>query len=130
MPSARGHVARVIGGAAGGATDLEHAYRLLLPDGRVKQVHAIADVLQDASGNREFVGAVTDITERKAAEEALRSSEAYLAEAQRLSHTGSWAWSPDTDDRHWSEECYRVLGFYPRDALPRTQKPLHPIHPD
>ncbi len=94
-PEDRADFKEVIDRAFAGATDFEHAYRLLLPDGRVKHVHAIAHVLQDASGNREFVGAVTDITERKAAEEALRSSEAYLAEAQRLSQTGSWAWSPD-----------------------------------
>jgi len=120
----------VIDGVSRGATDFEHTYRLLLPDGRVKHVHAVAHVLQDASGNREFVGAVTDITERKAAEEALRSSEAYLAEAQRLSHTGSWAWSPGTDARHWSEECYRVLGFDPRDGVPRTEELIQRIHPD
>ena len=35
-----------------------------------------------------------DITERKCAEEDLRRSRHYLAEAQRVSHTGSWAWSP------------------------------------
>jgi len=53
-----------------------------------------------------------DITERKRAEQRLRQSEAYLAEAQRLSQTGSWAWNPATGDiRYWSEECYRVLGF-------------------
>jgi PAS domain S-box-containing protein len=121
---------KVIDGASRGATDFEHAYRLLLPDGRVKHVHAIARVLQDASGNREFVGAVTDITERKTAEEALRRSESYLAEAQRLSHTGSWAWSPDTDVRHWSEECYRVLGFDPQDGFPRTEELIQRIHPD
>src|SRR5713226_4878839 len=129
-PQDRADFQKVIDGASRGATDFEHTYRLLLPDGRVKHVHAIAHVLQDASGNREFVGAVTDITERKAAEEALRSSEAYLAEAQRLSHTGSWAWSPDTDVRHWSEECYRVLGFDPRDGLPRTEELIQRIHPD
>ncbi len=129
-PQDRADFQKVIDGASRGATDFEHAYRLLLPDGRVKHVYAIAPVLQDASGNREFVGAVTDITKRKAAEEALRSSEAYLAEAQRLSHTGSWAWSPDTDVRHWSEECYRVLGFDPRDGLPRTEELIQRIHPD
>jgi PAS domain S-box-containing protein len=86
--------------------------------------------LQDASGNREFVGAVTDITERKTAEKALRASEAYLAEAQRLSHTGSWAWSPDTDVRHWSEECYRILGFDPRDGSPSMEEFIRRIHPD
>jgi formate hydrogenlyase transcriptional activator len=129
-PEERADFLRVIDRAFGGATHFEHAYRLLLPDGRVKHVHALAHIVQDASGNREFVGAVTDITERKAAGESLRSSEAYLAEAQRLSHTGSWAWSPDTDVRHWSEECYRVLGFDPRDGLPRTEELIQRIHPD
>src|SRR5260370_33096634 len=73
-PEDRADFKEVINRVLEGATDFEHAYRLLLPDGRVKHVHAIAHVLQDASGNREFVGAVTDITERKVAEEALRSS--------------------------------------------------------
>lgn len=129
-PQDRADFQKVIDGASRGAADFEHTYRLLLPDGQVKHVHAIAHALPDASGNREFVGAVTDITERKTAEEALRSSEAYLAEAQRLSHTGSWAWSPDTDVRHWSEECYRVLGFDPRDGLPRFEEFFRRIHPD
>jgi len=129
-PQDRADFQKVIDGASRGATDFEHAYRLLLPDGRVKHVHALAQAFRDASGNREFVGAVTDITERKAAEEALRSSEAYLAEAQRLSHTGSWAWNPATDARYWSEECYRVLGFDPLDGLPRTEELIQRIHPD
>src|SRR6266480_1300658 len=52
--------------------------------------------------------------QRKLAETARRESEAYLAEAQRLSHTGSWAWTPATGEiRYWSEETYRVLGFDP-----------------
>ena len=53
-----------------------------------------------------------------------------MAEAQKLSHTGSWAWSPDTDVRYWSEECYRVLGFDPRDGLPRMEEVIQRIHPD
>jgi len=129
-PDDRADVKEVIDRASAGATAFEHSYRLLLPDGRVKHVHALAHVLQDASGDREFVGAVTDITERKAAEEALRSSQAYLAEAQRLSHTGSWGWNPGTDVRYWSEECYRVLGFDPRDGAPRMEQLIQRIHPD
>ncbi|PYJ22636.1 MAG: hypothetical protein DME99_04890, partial [Verrucomicrobia bacterium] len=60
--------------------------------------------------------------QRKLAEAARRESEAYLAEAQRLSHTGSWAWAPATGEiRYWSEETYRVLGFDQDDGPPRFE---------
>jgi PAS domain S-box-containing protein len=122
---------KVIESASAGATQFEHTYRWLLPDGSVKHVHALAHALQDASGNREFVGAVTDITGRKTAEEALRSSEAYLAEAQRLSRTGSWAWSAATGGpSYWSEECYRVLGFDPANGLPGGEDFFQRVHLD
>jgi PAS domain S-box-containing protein len=130
-PEDRADVQEVINRAFAGAPEFEHAFRLLLPDGRVKNVQAIAHVLQDASGNREYVGAVTDITERETAEEALRSSEAYLAEAQRLSKTGSFAWSPTADTTYFSEECYRVLGFEPQGASPpRFETIMQRIYPD
>jgi PAS domain S-box-containing protein len=87
--------------------------------------------LRDEAGNIvKWYGVLTDIEDRKRAEEALRSSEAYLAEAQRLSQTGSWAWSPDQDIRYWSEECYRVLSFDPQDGLPRFEEFFQRIHPD
>src|SRR5437764_739852 len=61
--------------------------------------------------------------QRKLAEAARRESEAYLAEAQRLSHTGSWAWAPATGEiRYWSEETYRVLGFDLEAGPPRFEK--------
>ena len=129
-PEDRADFLKVIDGASGGATHFEHAYRLLLPDGRVKHIHALARALQDASGNREFVGAGIDVTERKRAEQNLRQSEAYLAEAQRLSKTGSWAWSPDQGIRYWSEECYRVLSFDPQDGLPGFEEFFQRMHPD
>jgi len=72
-----------------------------------------------------------DVTVAKQAEETLRESEAYLAEAQRLSHTGSWAWTPATGEiRYWSEECYRVLGFDPHGGQPRVETLFQRIHPD
>jgi PAS domain S-box-containing protein len=79
-----------------------------------------------------------DITERKKAEDALRRSEAYLADAQRLSHTGSWAWdparsgsatmpighldSPSLDTGlYWSEEMFRIFGFDPGQGVNSEQ---------
>ena len=77
-PQDRALVQQVIDRASQTGTDFEHEYRLLLPDGRIKHVHAIAHALQDSSGNREFIGAVTDITERKTAEEKIRRDEKEL----------------------------------------------------
>ncbi len=74
-PQDRALVQQVIDRASQTGTDFEHEYRLLMPDGRVKHVHAIAHAVQDATGNREFIGAVTDITERKMAEDKVREQE-------------------------------------------------------
>ena len=74
--------------------------------------------------------ACEDIGEYKRVEQALRQNEAYLAEAQRLTHTGSWAWSPKHDITYWSEECYRVLSFDSQDGLPRFEDFLQRLHPD
>jgi PAS domain S-box-containing protein len=69
--------------------------------------------------------------QRKLGETARRESEAYLAEAQRLSHTGSWAWAPATGEiRYWSEETYRVLGFDPDVGPPRFEKFFGRLHPE
>jgi PAS domain S-box-containing protein len=72
-----------------------------------------------------------EIAKHNQVEAELRLSEAYLAEAQRLSHTGSWAWNPSSGDiRYWSEECYRVQGFDPKGGLPRYEEFFQSVHPD
>src|SRR6201988_2578363 len=129
-PDDRAGVQSVVERASRGASDLADAYRLLLPDGRVKHVRAPAHATRDECGNLEYVGAVTDVTEQRRAEESLRESESYLAEAQKLSHTGSWARSLSDGISYWSDECYRVLGFDPREGLPQLEVLLQRIHPD
>src|SRR4029077_20096510 len=76
---------------------------------------------------RELAGAVTE--QEQLTQELLRR-EAYLADAQRLSQTGSWAGSQDQCKPYWSEECYRVLSFDPQDGLPRFEEFFQRIHPD
>jgi len=71
-PQDRALVQQVIDRASQTGTGFEHESRLLLADGRAKHLHAIAHAVQNASGDREFIGAVTDITERKISEEKIR----------------------------------------------------------
>jgi PAS domain S-box-containing protein len=70
-----------------------------------------------------------DIEDRKRAEDALRQSEASLAEAQRLSHTGSFGWHVASGQIVWSEESYRVFGYDPTTAA-TIDRVLDRVHPD
>ena len=79
----------------------------------------------------EGVAFVLDLSEQKRAEQALRRSEAYLAEAQRLTHTGTWAFYPSVpEDLYWSSEFYRILGFDPAADQAGFSAALERIHPD
>ncbi len=89
----------------------------------------VADVR--AKSGDQGVAFVLDLTERKRAEEALMRSEAYLAEAQKLTHTGSWAWDPRTEKvLYCSEEMFRIFGLDPRESLPSRDNFRQQIHPE
>jgi len=111
--------------------DTSDEYRFLLPDGTVKHIQSIRHpVLNDAGDVVQLVGTFVDITERKRAEEALRRSEAYLTEAQRLAHTGAWANDGAMQPVYWSEEVFRIWGFDPQHGLPTRDQARQRIHPE
>jgi PAS domain S-box-containing protein len=113
-PDDRAAMQRTLDQAARDGKDFEHEYRLLMPDGSVKQVHTLARATINTAGELELVGAMTDVTAARQAEQRLRRSEAYLEEAQHLSHTGSWSWDVRRDDfAYRSAEAYRLFGFDP-----------------
>jgi PAS domain S-box-containing protein len=58
----------------------------------------------------------------------LQRREAYLAEAQRLSHTGSWAWNVATKQIFWSVETFRIFGFDPNTTTPTPEIFLERVH--
>jgi formate hydrogenlyase transcriptional activator len=115
--------------AAQGGSDFDLEHRLLMPDGSIKHLHDLARCLRDEAGDEEVVGAIMDITDRKIAEEAIRRGEAYLAEAQRLSHTGSFGCKASSGEMFWSEETFRIFG-YDCDAKPAVEAILKRVHPD
>ena len=129
-PEDRTLIRQALGRATESGQGFDFEHRLLMLDGRVKYLHVLAKAMQDASGGIEFVGAVMDITARKRAEDALRRSEAYLAEAQRLTHTGSWADDGTIRPVYWSDETYRIFGLDPQKGLPARDEPISRIHPD
>ena len=84
---------------------------------------------------RDIIGQITHLAgvaiQHKLAEDALRRSEGYLAEAQRLTHTGSWVWRvAGKEALHLSEEWYRIYGFDPKHGMPDREQRLERIHPE
>lgn len=90
-PDDRARVQQTIDRASRDGRDFEHGYRLLMPDGAVKHVHATARAVTDASGGVEFVGAVTDVTARKQAEIELHEAQTNLAHVARVTALGEMA---------------------------------------
>jgi PAS domain S-box-containing protein len=106
--------------------------RLLSKDGHYRWFLFLFNPLQDEQGHLvRWYATATDIEDRKHAEDALRRSEAYLAEAQRLSHTGSFAHDPVHGEiTYWSEEAYRTFGFDPAKGAVLYREARSRLHPE
>ncbi len=114
-------------------TDFEAEFRIVRPDGTIIDTRSIGHPILDERGDVvEFVGASIDVTEHHRAAQALRRSEAYLAEAQRLAKTGSWAYDPAAEKAiYWSDEMLRMFGLDPqRSNPPDGEEFLRLMHPE
>jgi len=118
----------VLGRAGEGGGDFDFEHRLLMPDGSMKYIYNLSHSYTDEAGNDEVVGAIIDITERRVTEEAIRRSQAYFAEAQRLSHTGSFGWRPDDGELVLSDETYRIFE-YDRTVKPTLDLVMQRVYP-
>jgi PAS domain S-box-containing protein len=130
-PNDRAETAKAFHHAIQTGASYQKVHRLRRADGEYRWHHSRAEPLRDGQGAIiQWYGLSVDIDEAQQAEDQLSRSEAYLAEAQRLSNTGSWALSPDARKIcYWSEECYRIWGFDPAQGLPDREAVWRRIHP-
>src|ERR1700722_18836959 len=136
-PEDRDHLQELKDSATQNGMDLDIEHRILLPDGVIRHVQVVAHAGRDNSGNLEYVGEVTDITERKRADEerealsrSLQKSKARLEEAQSVAHVGYWDWDLETGELIWSDETYRIFGFKPQERAMDIETVSSLIHPD
>ena len=104
--------------------------RLFTATGKIKWIRAASRPELYPNGDIVWDGLLTEITEQKLAEFALRKSEANLAEAQKLAHVGSWEFDAMTKQLTWSDELYRIYGFSPGEINPSFEQVMRLVHPD
>jgi PAS domain S-box-containing protein len=108
--------------------DIEEDY---IQNGKKVFVHTVKTPIKDEKRNIiGILGIFWDITEEKKAEEKLKKSKASLAEAQRISHLGSWDFDIVKNELKWSDEIYRIFGLKPQEFGATYEAFLNRIHPN
>jgi signal transduction histidine kinase len=145
LPEDRADFIQILETAIRKKKDFDVAWRICLPDGSLCYAHNVGHPIFDKDGEAvEYVGTLVDVTEqhlartalerenaeRRRAEEELRRSEAFLAEGQRISRTGSWAWNVTTGDMSWSAEHFRIFGLDPVATTSSFEVFVDRIHPE
>jgi PAS domain S-box-containing protein len=102
--------------------------RIVRPDGEQRYIRSVGIPVIEDEMLKSFLGTAIDITEQELLTQELERRQAYLAEAQILSHTGSFGWKPDTGEIVWSDETYRIFEYDPGEklTLDRIMERVHP----
>jgi len=105
--------------------------RIVRTDGEIRHVRCVGVPVAQGGIFRGFLGTGMDVTEQERLTEELRRSESHLGEAQKLTHTGSWAWRvADRKVVHLSEEFYRICGYDPAEGAPTFEECFERVHPE
>jgi len=114
----------------------ETVYRVIGRDGKIHFMEVRGVPVLGSDGAAEWIGAMSDITDKVEAEQSLRQNEARLAEAQRIAHLGSWELelvnmeNLNRNPLHWSDECYRIFGYAPGQVTPTNDLFFEAVHPE
>jgi len=105
--------------------------RIVRPDGEQRYIRCVGIPVVEGEALKGFLGTAMDITEQERLTEELERQQAYLAEAQKLTHTASWAWRvSDRSAVHLSGELYRIYGFDPAEGELTWEEYFERIHPE
>jgi hypothetical protein len=85
--------------------------RIVRPDGELRHIRCVGAPVVENRTLKRIVGSAIDVTEHEILTQELRRREAYFAEAQKLSHTGSFGWKPGCGENVWSDETYRIFEY-------------------
>jgi formate hydrogenlyase transcriptional activator len=130
-PQDRESMADLINGLVAEATPFDATKRIVRPDGQVRYIRCVGVPAVGSRSLKKYVGSAIDVTEHELLTQELRRREAYLAEAQRLSHTGSFGYSPATRRTlYWSEELFRIFGLNPQRGIPDFDLTRQLVHPE
>jgi PAS domain S-box-containing protein len=128
-PQDRESMANLIQGLSAQASAFDATKRIVRPNGEVRYIRCVGAPIVENESLKKYVGSALDVTEQELVTQELRRREAYLAEAQRLSHTGSFGWRPDHGDVVWSDETYRIFE-YDNTLKPTIDSVLQRMHPE
>jgi PAS domain S-box-containing protein len=110
------------------AAPFDATKRIARPDGEVRYIRCVGVPFVDSQNLKKYVGSAIDVTEHELLTQELRRREAYLAEAQRLSHTGSFGWKVASGEILWSDETFRIFQCDP-NTEPTLESVLTRVHP-
>jgi PAS domain S-box-containing protein len=102
--------------------------RIVRPDGQLRYVRCVGSATNE-TGSLKRIGVGVDVTDHELLTQELRRREAYLEEAQRLSHTGSFGWRPGCEEHVWSDETYRIFEYDPAEKA-TLDMIIERVHPE
>ncbi len=127
-PQDRESMVNLIKGLWAKASPFDATKRIVRPDGEVRYIRCVSAPVVENDSLKKYVGSALDVTEHELVTQELRRREAYLTEAQRLSHTGSFGWRPDDGGVVWSDETYRIFE-YDSTLKPTPDSFMQRVHP-
>src|SRR6266550_296770 len=128
-PEDREFMANLIKRILAEASPFDATKRIVRPDGEVRYIRCVGAPVFENQKLKKYIGTAMDVTEHELLTEELQRREAYLAEAQRLSHTGSFGWDVSSGEIYWSDETFRIFELDPKIEI-TIELIVERTHPD